>query len=111
MKEAKEIAVKEDTLTALSSMKKKHASLGRLLKIEMNGKLAKIIDAMLPKLNKDKDLMQGIVKFVKPDEVLSWTNSALGSLYHFILMSIVFREQLRHVEIHVAQVYAGHLEK
>ena len=81
MREAQNVATKEDTLTAISAMKKKHTSLGRLGKIEMNGKLAKVIEAMLPKLNKDKELMQGIAKFVKPDECLSWTNSALGSFY------------------------------
>ena len=52
--------------------------------LSLDSKLVAVVNNMLPKLEKDKILLQGLVNSISPNEVLIWTNMSLGN-YLFCL--------------------------
>ena len=62
-------------------MREKFARLGVVNRSSLDSKLVAIINNMLPKLDKDKILLQGLVNTVSPNETLIWTNTSLGQFF------------------------------
>ena len=74
----------DETRTALQLMREKFVRLGSVHRSSLDSKLVAVVNNMLPKLEKDKILLQGLVNSISPNEVLIWTNMSLGN-YLFCL--------------------------
>ena len=71
----------QETLTALQMMRQKFVRLGSVNRSSLDSTLVAIVNNMLPKLEKDKILLQDLAKHISPNEILIWTNTSLGELH------------------------------
>ena len=67
------------TAEALLAIKANFASLGGITKRSLNNHLVQIVDAMMPKLIKDKAFLLSLAENgVKGSDILVWVNQRLG---------------------------------